>query len=604
MAVGLIGWGRFYKVDARGNMVRDGGGNPQKITVPAPPNNPGKPWLYDLIREKAAEIGASVDVFQWPPVSKAQGGSGEGCDGYGIFCRRDLGTAPQQGSTPTRYGTLESLMAAVAALNAHGVESYGDLVLHQMIGENGGPGVFQYLGADHKTLNGRGGTTPGWFRGNTNNNDPVPPFCREDDVPDVPDDVPFGRELSYQNAHPAGVTTADAIDFLGWLTRRVGFAGYRFDDVKGTWVPAVQAIMGSHPEIPFFAEYFDGNPANLDWWAQNQMNGRSGVVDFALHFKLQAACNGYDATQLSGGSEYWQWNSGLAVAFVDNPDTDTSDGEQVSFNKGLAYAYMLSLPVRLAMVYGKDYFPDSVWPGAYGLKPLIDNLCWINRMFAYGAYAVRWQDKDVLVISRDGNGGAAGWSGGLLTALNFNTMAERTVTVQTTFGPNRWLHDYTGKHGDITTDGNGNATFTIPSNAFSSGNSFLCFAPGGVNQGVAVQRRMTTQYFMADPTLDVMPVVNGKQVMPQRLRVAANSEMTVNFNFVRTGLPKGAAVDVEILDSKGKVIAEGNTASGPSVRFQTKITKVDWYTLRVTGTLLPAEGEHFTLAVTYLGTEK
>jgi alpha-amylase len=604
MAIGLIGWGRFFKVDGKGAKVLSNG-SAVKITVPAPPSNPGKPWLYDFVRESAADIGANFDVFQWPPVSKAQGGSGEGCDGYGVYCRRDLGTAPQQGSTPTRYGTLESLMAAVAALNAHGVHSYGDLVLHQLIGENGGPGVFRYLGADHKTLNGKGGTTAGWFRGGTNSNDPIPPFCKEDNVPDRASDNPFGRELSHQNSRPGGVTIEDARDYLAWMTRRVGFVGYRFDDVKGTWVNAVKEIMGAEPNLPFYSEYFDGNPNNLDWWAENQMLGRSAVEDFTLHWRIQAACDGYDATQLmNGGGGYWQRNSGLSVVFTDNPDTDTSDGQQVIFNKGLAYAYMLSLPTRLALVYGKDYYPDSVWPGAYGLKPIIDNLTWIARTFAFGNFAVRWQDKDVMVITRDGNGGSVGWSGGLLTALNFNTLAARTVTVATTFGPNRWLHDYTGKHGDIWTDGNGNATFTIPSNAFSRGESFLCFAPGGVNQPVAERSRMTTQVFFGDPTLDVMPVTNGELVLPQRLRIAAKSTLTVKFAFNRKGLEKSAAVAVEVLDSGGKKIAGGSTASGSTVTVTARIGKVDWYSIRLTGEGLPESGAHFTVSVTYLGTEK
>jgi alpha-amylase len=593
MAIGIIGWGRFVKADGT------------RITVPAPPSDPGKPWLYDLIRERAADLGPLVDVFQWPPVSKAQGGAGEGCDGYGVYCRRDLGTMPQQGSTPTRYGTLESLMAAVAALNAHGVTSYGDLVLHQLIGENGGAGVFKYLGADQKTLNGKGGTTAGWFRGGTDNNDPIPPFCKEDDVPDPANDTPFGRELSYQHSNPAGVTIADARDFVTWLTHRVGFGGYRFDDVKGTWINAVKEVMAAEPDLPFYSEYFDGNPANLNWWAENQMNGRSGVEDFTAHYAIQAACDGFDATRFAGNhAGYWQWNSGLSVVFVDNPDTDTSDGQQVIFNKGLAYAFILSVPSRLALIYGKDYFPGSIWPGAYGLKPIIDNLAWISRMFAYGNAAIRWQDKDVLVISRDGNGGSVGWSGGLLTALNFNTLAARTVTVQTTFGANRWLHDYTGKHDDIWTDNNGNATFTIPSNAYASGESFLCFAPGGVTQAVSIRARRTTQVFYGDATLDVMPVTNAPYLLPQRLRVAANSEMAVKFTFHREGLPKGAEVLVEILDSAEKTVVTGNTRSGPSVGIDVNLKKVDWYSIRITGTGLPSAGQTFTCSVTYLGTEK
>jgi alpha-amylase len=593
MAIGIIGWGRFVKPDG------------SRVTVPAPPSDPGKPWLYDMVREQAASLGAIADVFQWPPVSKAQGGAGEGCDGYGVYCRRDLGTMPQQGSTPTRYGSLESLMAAVAALNAHGVTSYGDLVLHQLIGENGGPGVFRYLGADQKTPNGKGATTPGWFRGGTGNNDPIPPFCPEDDVPDRPDDAPFGRELSYQHSRPEGVTIADSRDFVVWLTGRVGFGGYRFDDAKGTWVNAVKEIMGAVPDLPFYSEYFDGNPANLDWWAQNEMNGRSAVEDFTAHFAIQAACDGFDATRLADqNAGYWQRHAGLSVVFVDNPDTDTSPGQQVVFNKGLAYAFLLSIPSRLALIYGKDYFPTSIWPGAYGLKPIIDNLAWIHRTFAFGNAAVRWQDKDVLVITRDGNGGSLGWSGGLLTALNFNTLTPRTITVTAPFGANRWLHDYTGKHDDIWTDANGNATFTIPSNAFERGESFLCFAPGGVSRPVAINARRTTQVFYGDITLDVMPVTSAAYTLPQRLRAAARSEISVRFTFDRERLPKAAEVSVELLSSSGETIVSGNTRSGPHVEINANLVHTDWYSIRITGQGMPVAGASFRCSVTYLGTDQ
>ena len=171
MAIGLIAWGRFLS-------------NGNRITVPAPSTDHGKPWLWDMLRADAAAIGSIFDLVQLPPWSLSQGGTGAGCDGYGLFQRRNL--------NGTRYGSLESLMAAIAALSAHGCETYGDLVLHQMIGENGGPGVFRYAGADGRTMNGRGQTTPGWFRGGTGTDDPIPPFCREDDVPVPSDDFPFG----------------------------------------------------------------------------------------------------------------------------------------------------------------------------------------------------------------------------------------------------------------------------------------------------------------------------------------------------------------------------------------------------------------------------
>jgi alpha-amylase len=587
MAVGLIAWGRFD------------GPNGQKITVPAPPTDPGKPFLWDFLHSEAANLATSFDIVQLPPWSLAQGGAGAGCDGYGLYERRNL--------NGTRYGSLESLMAAIAALNAHGCQTYGDLVLHQMSGENGGPGVFKYSGKDGN-LSARGNTTPGWFRGGLNQNDPIPPFRPEDDVPDRGSDSAFGRELSYQNAIPAGVTEADAKDYTTWSQARTGAVGFRFDDTKGTYAPAVRRIMDSVPTLPFYSEYFDANPNNLNWWATSSpMNGRSAVEDFMLHFRIEAACNGFDATQFNqGGAGYYEWNSGLSVGFVDNPDTDSLPGLQVIFNKGLAYAYLLTLPLRLTLIYGKDYFPSSVWPGAYGLKPLIDNLCWISRMFAFGSYQVRWVDKDVHVSSRDGNGGPTGWSGGMLTALNFNTLYPRTITCATPFGANRWLHDYTGHHGDIWTDWSGNATFTIPSNAFSGGESYLCFAPGGVSQPFANRGRSTTHSYFGMSDLDVRPAVNGPHVLPQRVYCAKDSHvsMTLSLHGAHDALPKNWAINATVTDKSGALIAQlriGTAATTAPPKALGKAAQTGWHTVTVEGSNLPADGAGYRLDINYTG---
>jgi len=577
MAIGLIAWGRFF--NAAGN----------KVTVPAPPTDPGKPWLWDFLRDVAPMLGASFDIVQLPPWSLAQGGTAPGCDGYGVFQRRNL--------NGTRYGSLESLMSAVSALRAHGCVTYADLVLHQMSGENGGPGVFRYVGADGVTMNGRGQTTPGWFRGG-----PVPPFCREDDVPVPADDNPFGRELSYQNCHPAGVTESDAVDYLRWSQARTGAVGFRFDDTKGTYAPAVRRIMDALPEAPFYSEFFDGNPTNLNGWATSPpMSSRSAVSDFTLHFRIQAACNNFDATQLvAGGAGYWQMNSGLAVGFVDNPDTDTSPGEQVVSNKGLAYAYMLSLPMRLALVYGKDYFSGAVWPGAHGLQPLIDNLCWITRMFAFGNYAVRWVDRDVHVGSRDGDGGQLGQSGGLLTALNFNTLTPRTITCGTPFGPNRHLHDYAGHHEDIFTDGSGNATFTIPSNAFSRGESFLCFAPAGVDRPFPSRKMSTAQTYFGAADLDVRPAVNAEQLLPQRLHCAKGSEVSLRLT---ARVPVGASLVVTVRSAaSGETVSSARIGSGAS-NLVGRTNQAGWHTVSIEGFGLGAAGQNFELEATYMGVE-
>ncbi len=588
MAIGLIAWGRFPDPAHTG----------KRITVPAPSTDPGKPWLADFIAEEAPALGQSFDVVQWPPVSMAQGGTGAGCDGYGVEQRWNLG-----GLSPTRYGMLRSLMRAVAALRAHGTESYGDLVLHQILGpENEGVGRSTYPGADGTTMNGRGATTPGWFRGGVTGDDPIPPFCQEDDVPDRVGDRPFGREVSYQHCQPAGVTTRDAVDLLRWMTERVGFSGYRFDDVKGTWAPAVSAIMRSCT-LPFYAEYFDGDPRNLNAWSTEQpMSSRSAVTDFTLHYRIQAACNGFDATAFEqNGPGFWQWNPDLAVGFVDNPDTDMEPGQQVIFNKGIAYAYLLTLPLKLALIYGKDYFGPEIWPGAYGLREEIDNLCWISRTFAIGGYQTRYVDRDVHVATRDGNGGALGWSGGLLTAINFNVLSPRTVTCGTPFGPHRHLHDYTGHHADVWTDAYSQVTFTIPSNAWSGGMSYLCFAPAGVSMAYPLRSLRTVQVFTADNTLDVMPARNGTRDLPQSLYCRAHSPLRITWGSFTPELPPGASLRVSILSPNGTELAFADAIPAREGSVSCTTAETGWHTLQLTGQSLPKAGVNFRLTAKYFG---
>ena len=74
MGVALIAWGRF--LDGRGN----------RVTVPAPSTDPGAVWLLDFLARHAFALRrAGFTAIQLPPTSKAQGGAGAGCDGYGVY---------------------------------------------------------------------------------------------------------------------------------------------------------------------------------------------------------------------------------------------------------------------------------------------------------------------------------------------------------------------------------------------------------------------------------------------------------------------------------------------------------------------------------------
>ena len=573
MGVALIAWGRF---------ITPGG---DRITVPAPSTTPGAPWLLDFLAGEARRLReAGFSAIQLPPVSKAQGGAGEGCDGYGVFDRRDIGSKNQQGSMPTRYGSADLLRRFVANAHAEGLDVYFDIVLHQLIGENGGPGVFRYLGANGAPNAGRGPMHAGCFRG-------VPPANRPEDAVPVPaDDFEFGRELVYQNCDPPGYTIEDALDYGDWLFRTSGADGGRFDDTKGTWAPFVSEFMRNRAMADkfFYSEYFDGNPTNLDWWATNPpMSSRSLVADFTLHWALQAACNGGNARALDRAG-YAARNPFLACTFVDNPDTDTSFGEQIVSAKLLAYAYMLTTE-GYPFVYGKDYFASAVWPGAYGLRNWIDNLVWIHETLAAGPTVTRFLDDKMIVLNRTGGPG-------LLTGLNFDTWNAPTITCDTGFGPGVELHDYTGRHPDIRTDAGGRATFRLPSNAYQNGQSYLCFSRTGFDQPVPRQPRATTQAFFGAADLDIAPATPGVQVQAGRIWCQANTPIRAQLAVQPSGGMKAADVSFSIASPSGRQLVAGtSTASGT-------VAESGWQTLRIDASEGAAGSAAYELAVTYFGT--
>lgn len=574
MGVALIAWGRFF--DARGN----------RVTVPAPSTDSSAPWLLDFLAHRALALRRSgFTAIQLPPTSKVQGGAGTGCDGYGLFDPRDLGSKNQQGSLPTRYGPKDSLTRFVAVAHACGLDVYLDLVLHQRMGENGGPGAFRYLGADGHSLNGRGQTTAGWFRG-------VPPDnLPDDDVPNRFFDFPFGRELSYQHCRPHRVTIEDALDFGQWVFRTTGADGARFDDVKGTWAPFVHEFMthGVMGSKFFYSEFFDGNPATLNSWATSPpMSGRSLVADFTMHWALQAACNGYTAQPL-GSAGYVTWRPDLACTFVDNPDTDTSPGQQVISNKLLAYAFLLTAE-GYPLVYAKDYFPASVWSGAYGLQPWIDNLIWIHEHLANGSTITRYIDDKVIVLNRIG-------APGLLTGLNFDTLNARKISCLTSFGPHVTLHDYTGQHGDIRTDDQGRATFTIPSNAFSRGQSYLCFSVAGLDASNRVVGRQTTQTIFGSADLDVMPVRNAEATIG-RITADRDTTITVNFRPDRRGWTAGSSVRLAITDPSDHLVIE-HTFTGDDTFAKGRAGAAGEHLIKLDGKQLTESGSVFEFEVTY-----
>jgi len=265
----------------------------------------------------------------------------------------------------------------------------------------------------------------------------------------------------------------------------------------------------------------------------------------------------------------------------------------VIWNKLLGYALILTAEGYPA-VYYKDYSTD---PGCYGLKPFIDNLIWIHENLAFGPTLTRWgNDPQVYVFERQGYPG-------LLVALNNDQGNSYTRTVQTGFGPNVQLHDYTGKHGDIWTNGQGMATFTIPTN--NNGQSYLCFSRAGYGQAFSLQQRSTTQTFFGASDLDTHPAQNDGPVQAGRIWCQGGTGIEAGLKPDTTGWSAAAEVVVDILDGQDKVLASQTyNAKSANQPIKTKANQSGWFTVRVTGRGLPAAGAAYELTVTYIGTQE
>jgi alpha-amylase len=220
---------------------------------------------------------------------------------------------------------------------------------------------------------------------------------------------------------------------------------------------------------------------------------------------------------------------------------------------------------------------------------------WIHETLAAGGTVTRHLDDKVIVVNRTGGPG-------LLTAPNFDTFNRRTITCGTAFGAGVWLHDYTGRHPDVWTDGGGNVTFTVPSNAFQSGQSYLCFSRSGMDRPIVPTPRPTTQVFFGAADLDTPPAVDGR-VEVGRIWCAHGRDVDLTFapDTHAGSFPAGTQISLELLGPTATIIATQNWAGGhptPGVLHAHPATD-GWHTLRLTGTHLPEARVPYELTATY-----
>ena len=557
--------------------------------VPCPGDgDSGADWWWDHLAKEAHAIRRAGFTAVWlPPVWK--GASGIHSVGYDPFDDYDLGSKNQKGTVPTRYGTREQLARCVAMLRANDLDVYVDLVEHHRGGGSGPEGkTFRYVDAEGSPGGGRFPKEPTCFYGKE-----IPPD------PHVFENLSFGSELAPIHGKPAGYVLEGLIASAEWLTRALDIQGFRLDCVKGISTDFLSALLKHGVLKNTFAvgEFFDGNVGQVHNWVTNPrgMHGRANAFDFPLRGLLYQMCNNagsFDMSQLD--------HAGLAgtdpqhaVTFVENHDTDTGHGP-IHRNKPQAYAYILTSE-GYPCIYYKDYSAD---PGCYGLKKVIDNLIWIHEKLADGPTRRRWKDHDVYAYERLGGPH-------LLVGLNNDGKAPRTITVDTDFGPNTILHDYTGHSRDVRTDDRGQVTITIPGNV--GGFGYACYSRVGIGGGFAILGRSVTQDYEGAQDLDIMPADGNRSVQVCRVWVAQGTAIRVALLFDSSSWTEETSIVLELTDPSGTQIgSQTSTLRAQGELMEVTAGESGWFVFRIRSINPPHSRPKtaYKLTVTYQALQK
>jgi alpha-amylase len=580
------------------------------VAVPCPADHSGPVWWWDHLARQANDFAKAGFTKLWlPPVTKAAQGVSEAALGYSVFDDYDIGSKNQKASVHTRYGNREQLTRCVAACRANGIDVLVDLQLNHRRGGEGPEGMtFRYLDAFGRPGGGRFPKDPRHFH--TIIPEPTPPGFQ----PATPQDphVPlgqnemrrslheyFGPDFAHVHSDPPNYVSDGLTDAVDWLTRSLDVQGYRIDHVPGLSTDFLHAFLDRKSLAGKYSvgEYFNGDRGVLRNWINDPagMNGRCSAFDFALWGAFLRLSNRPDQFNMGdldhaglAGTDPFR-----AVTFVENHDTESRPDiipQHVIKNKTLAYAYILTSE-GLPCVFYKDYSTD---PGCVGLKPKIDNLIWIRRFLADGETVQRWKDGGVFAYERVGGRR-------LLVALNKDEHSQRTITVDTGFGANVPLHEYTGHAGPLSTDNHGRATITIPRNA--GGLGYVCYSLSGVNGTIVPEKFPVVQDFEGAADLDIRPADHQNPVTVGRIWAEAGEAVSITLRYDTTAWTANTRIILEAIDTTGHVVAtreySSDTTANAPLLFTPTVT--GWHTLRIRSRNTPAGNENpaFTLTARY-----
>jgi alpha-amylase len=361
----------------------------------------------------------------------------------------------------------------------------------------------------------------------------------------------FGPDISYESNAYGGSANATynptqfadymrtgARNWMVWFKKQTGSDGFRFDASKHYPYWALQDFIynvkynagwANGGANMFSVGEYIGSSGQMDTWINNvrTSNGGTedlvGTFDFNLRTGIKNMIDGNGGFDIGSIPNYQQTNRFRTVPFVNNHDTyrpiKDASGNYIGWDNGNEIgghidAFDTRLSAAYAVMFAVDgspqvFFEDLFNIGGTGKRythlptsttdlPVrndISNIMWCHQKlnFKKGSYKVRWQAQDLLIIERGYKSGPENSYAIIGVNDNFNTW--QTATIQTDFGPNKQLHDYSGANAnDIITDATGKATISVPPcNGTNVRKGYCIWGPVGVTGGFAQPQKPTTQ---------------------------------------------------------------------------------------------------------------
>ena len=521
------------------------------------PNN-WSTYLADLA-PRLREMG--IDAVWIPPTVKNKNATGS--VGYSPFDHYDLGDKFQGGSTGTRFGTKDQYLRAVAVLRANGIDVIQDLVWNHMdgAGSDTGAGGQDPAAPSNKYKNFRYacfatpatsntatnyGARRGRFPKNWQNFHPNPDHNTEGD--DITAGF-FGPDICYyQNAYGLSSNSSynppQSTDYMRngirawsiWMKKQTGVDGFRLDAVKHfetwaakdfVWNLAHNAGFASGGSQMYAVGEYIGSASEIDAWVDNVNNSDGftdvvGSFDVSLRGAIKGMVSSLGSYNLGSIPAAQQSRRNRTAPYVNSHDTFrpilSASGNYIGWNTGnelgghidpfdpriqAAYAVAMAVDGSPTIFFedlfdiggtGQRWTHDPQNASQLPARDWLVNLIWCHQKlnFKDGAYRMRWQASDLLIIER---------SGRAIVGANDNWDTWQSATVQTDFGSNVQLHDYSGANSnDISTDGSGQATiFVPPCDGSNVRRGYCVWGPVGLTGGFNPVTRSTTQEWeMAD----------------------------------------------------------------------------------------------------------